>query len=171
MGRTGKMFAWQHYGVRPDVMTVAKALGNGVPVGAFLARGAAATAMVPGDHGTTYGGNPFVCAAAEKVLDIFEARKLTAHVEKVGRYLWEKLETVKARYAVVKEHRGIGLMQGLEFTVPVGPIVTNALLEQHLVLISAGTNVIRFVPPLVITEADVDAMIEKLTAAIERADR
>ncbi len=171
MGRTGKMFAWQHYGVRPDVMTVAKALGNGVPVGAFLARGAAATAMVPGDHGTTYGGNPFVCAAAEKVLDIFEARKLTAHVEKVGRYLWEKLETVKARYAGVKEHRGIGLMQGLEFTVPVGPIVTNALLEQHLVLISAGTNVIRFVPPLVITEADVDAMIEKLTAAIERADR
>ena len=171
MGRTGKMFAWQHYGVRPDVMTVAKALGNGVPVGAFLAGGAAATAMVPGDHGTTYGGNPFVCAAAEKVLDIFEARKLTAHVEKVGRYLWEKLETVKARYAVVKEHRGIGLMQGLEFTVPVGPIVTNALLEQHLVLISAGTNVIRFVPPLVITEADVDAMIEKLTAAIERADR
>ena len=171
MGRTGKMFAWQHYGVRPDVMTVAKALGNGVPVGAFLARGAAATAMVPGDHGTTYGGNPFVCAAAEKVLDIFEARKLTAHVEKVGRYLWEKLETVKARDAVVKEHRGIGLMQGLEFTVPVGPIVTNALLEQHLVLISAGTNVIRFVPPLVITEADVDAMIEKLTAAIERADR
>ena len=89
----------------------------------------------------------------------------------MGRYLWEKLETVKARYAVVKEHRGIGLMQGLEFTVPVGPIVTNALLEQHLVLISAGTNVIRFVPPRVITEAEVDAMSEKLTAAIERADR
>lgn len=167
MGRTGKMFAWQHYGVKPDVVTVAKALGNGVPIGAFLARGAAASAMVPGDHGTTYGGNPFVCGAAEKVLDIFESRDLTTHVEKVGQYLWEQLEAVRAKYGIVKDHRGMGLMQGLEFTVPVGPIVTNALLEQRLVLISAGTNVIRFVPPLVIREEDVDAMIGKLTAAIE----
>lgn len=167
MGRTGKMFAWQHYGVKPDVVTVAKALGNGVPIGAFLARGAAASAMVPGDHGTTYGGNPFVCGAAEKVLDIFESRDLTTHVEKVGQYLWEQLEAVRAKFAIVKDHRGMGLMQGLEFTVPVGPIVTNALLEQRSVLISAGTNVIRFVPPLVIREEDVDAMIGKLTAAIE----
>lgn len=171
MGRTGKMFAWQHYNVRPDVVTVAKALGNGVPIGAFLARGAAASAMVPGDHGTTYGGNPFVCGAAEKVLDIFESRELTAHVEKVGRYLWKELEAVKAKYDIVKGHRGMGLMQGLEFAVPVGPIVTNALLEQKLVLISAGTNVIRFVPPLVIREEDVDAMIGKLAAAIESVGR
>ncbi len=171
MGRTGKMFAWQHYNVRPDVVTVAKALGNGVPIGAFLARGAAASAMVPGDHGTTYGGNPFVCGAAEKVLDIFESRELTAHVEKVGRYLWKELEAVKAKYDIVKDHRGMGLMQGLEFAVPVGPIVTNALLEQKLVLISAGTNVIRFVPPLVIREEDVDAMIGKLAAAIESVGR
>ncbi len=171
MGRTGKMFAWQHYNVRPDVVTVAKALGNGVPIGAFLARGTAASAMVPGDHGTTYGGNPFVCGAAEKVLDIFESRELTAHVEKVGRYLWKELEAVKAKYDIVKDHRGMGLMQGLEFAVPVGPIVTNALLEQKLVLISAGTNVIRFVPPLVIREEDVDAMIGKLAAAIESVGR
>ena len=127
--------------------------------------------MVPGDHGTTYGGNPFVCGAAEKVLDIFESRELTAHVEKVGRYLWKELEAVKAKYDIVKDHRGMGLMQGLEFAVPVGPIVTNALLEQKLVLISAGTNVIRFVPPLVIREEDVDAMIGKLAAAIESVGR
>lgn len=167
MGRTGKMFAWQHYQVKPDVMTVAKALGNGVPIGAFLARGKAASAMVPGDHGTTYGGNPFVCAAAGKVLDIFQSRNLTAHVAEVGAYLWEKLEEVKAEYPSVKAHRGMGLMQGLEFDHPVGAIVTNALLEQRLVLINAGANIIRFVPPLVIEERHVDEMISRLKKAIE----
>ncbi len=167
MGRTGRMFAWQHYGVKPDVMTVAKALGNGVPIGAFLAWGKAASAMVPGDHGTTYGGNPFVCAAAGKVLDIFQSRNLTAHVTEIGKYLWEKLEEVKAEYPFVKDHRGLGLMQGLEFDQPVGPIVTNALLEQKLVLINAGANIIRFVPPLVIEEDHVDEMIRRLKRAIE----
>ncbi|MDO5550530.1 MAG: aspartate aminotransferase family protein [Lachnospiraceae bacterium] len=167
MGRTGHMFAWQHYGVKPDVMTVAKALGNGVPIGAFLAWGKAASAMVPGDHGTTYGGNPFVCAAASKVLDIFQSRDLTAHVTEIGEYLWERLEEVKAEYPAVKAHRGMGLMQGLEFDQPVGPIVTNALLEQKLVLISAGANIIRFIPPLVIEKSHVDEMIVRLKKAIE----
>ena len=122
MGRTGSMFAWQQYGVKPDVMTVAKALGNGVPIGAFLAWGKAASAMVPGDHGTTYGGNPFVCKAAETVLDIFRSRDLVSHAKEMGRYLWDKLEEIKDKYAVVTGHRGIGLMQGLEFSVPVGPV-------------------------------------------------
>lgn len=166
MGRTGEMFAWQHYGIKPDVMTVAKALGNGVPVGAFLACGPAASAMVPGDHGTTYGGNPFVCAAASKVLDIFQSRKLTAHVKEVGEYLWERLEEIAGSYGEITGHRGMGLMQGLEFSVPVGRIVSNALLEQKLVLISAGTDIIRFVPPLVIEKEDVDEMVKRLTAAI-----
>ncbi len=167
MGRTGAMFAWQKYGVKPDVMTVAKALGNGVPVGAFLACGKAASCLVPGDHGTTYGGNPFVCAAAAKVLDIFKERNLTAHVEEMGQYLWEKLEELKSRFPEVCGHRGMGLMQGLELTVPVGPISANALLEQKLVLITAGTNVIRFVPPLVIEKEHVDEMIVRLGRAIE----
>lgn len=167
MGRTGAMFAWQKYGVKPDVMTVAKALGNGVPVGAFLACGKASSCLVPGDHGTTYGGNPFVCAAASKVLDIFKERNLTAHVEEMGQYLWEKLEELKSRYPEVCGHRGMGLMQGLELTVPVGPISANALLEQKLVLITAGTNVIRFVPPLVIEKEHVDEMIVRLGRAIE----
>ncbi|MFT4004189.1 MAG: aspartate aminotransferase family protein [Lacrimispora sp.] len=167
MGRTGSMFAWQKYGVKPDVMTVAKALGNGVPVGAFLAAGKAATAMSPGDHGTTYGGNPFVTAAASKVLELFERRKIVDHVREVGDYLGKKLKALADRYDVVTEQRGMGLIQGLEFSVPVAPIVNQALLEQKLVLISAGTNVIRFVPPLVIEKEHVDEMIEKLETVIK----
>lgn len=167
MGRSGEMFAWQKYGVKPDVMTVAKALGNGVPIGAFLACGKAATAMVPGDHGTTYGGNPLVTAAADAVLDIFEKRHIADHVKEVGAYLYEKLEGLKDKYDVVKDHRGVGLIQGLEFTVPVGPIVSKALLEQKLVLISAGANIIRFVPPLIIEKSDVDEMVKRLEVVIK----
>lgn len=166
MGHTGSMFAWQEYGVKPDVMTVAKALGNGVPIGAFLARGKAAWAMGPGDHGTTYGGNPFVCAAADTVLRLFEERQLTESVKSVGAYLWEKLEEFGRSHGCVTGHRGKGLMQGLEFDRPVADIVNKALLEQRLVLISAGANVIRFVPPLIITEHHVDEMIEKLGGAL-----
>ncbi|MCB7319308.1 aspartate aminotransferase family protein [Lacrimispora sp. 210928-DFI.3.58] len=166
MGRSGEMFAWQRYGVKPDVMTVAKALGNGLPIGAFLASGKAATAMVPGDHGTTYGGNPFVTAGARAVLDIFEKRHIVEHVREVGAYLSEKLEELAAECSVVKEHRGIGLIQGLELTVPVGPVVSKALLEEKLILISAGANTIRFVPPLVIERADVDEMIKRLKAVL-----
>ena len=167
MGRSGEMFAWQDYGVKPDVMTTAKALGNGTPVGAFLACGKAATAMVPGDHGTTYGGNPLVCAAANAVLDVFKEKNIVGHVKEVGAYLYEKLEGLVAEYDCVIAHRGKGLIQGLEFNSAVGPVVTNALLEQHLVLISAGANIIRFVPPLVIEKADVDEMVVRLKAAIE----
>lgn len=162
MGRSGKMFAWQWYDVVPDVMTVAKALGNGVPIGAFLARGEAATAMVPGDHGTTYGGNPFVTAAASKVLDIFKERNIPGHAEKMGEYLKEQLSGLQSRCSLIADCRGKGLIQGIELTVPAGPIVTKALLEEKLVLITAGTNVIRFVPPLIIEKEDVDEMIKRL---------
>lgn len=167
MARSGSMFAWQEYGVKPDVMTVAKALGNGVPIGAFLASGKAATAMVPGDHGTTYGGNPFVCATAAKVLELFEKMDILTHVQEVGAYLWEKLEELTAKYDVIVGHRGKGLIQGLEFFCAAGPIVTNALLEQKVVLIGAGAKIIRFVPPLVIEKADVDEMVKRLEAAIK----
>ena len=153
--------------VKPDVMTVAKALGNGVPVGAFLAAGKAATAMSPGDHGTTYGGNPFVTAAAFKVLELFEKRKIVDHVKEMGEYLSKKLKFLADRYDMITSQRGIGLIQGLEFSVPVAPIVSQALLEQKLVLISAGANVIRFVPPLVIEKEHVDEMVEKLEAVLK----
>lgn len=171
MGRTGTFFAWQEYGIQPDVMTVAKALGNGVPVGAFLARGNAATAMVPGDHGTTYGGNPLVCAAVSKVLDIYEERDIPGHVRKMGEYLWQRLEQMKEQFDCIVAHRGKGLMQGLEFRIPTTPLVRDALLEEKLVLLGAGTNVIRFVPPLVLTEADVDQMAEKLERVLGTYNR
>ena len=167
MGRTGSMFAWQQYGVKPDVMTVAKALGNGVPIGAFLASGKAATAMVPGDHGTTYGGNPFVTAAAHKVLELFEKRDIVNHVKEMGDYLTKKLEKLKDKYDIIIARRGLGLIQGLEFTVPVSSIISQALTEQKLVIISAGTNIIRFVPPLVIEKEHVDEMVEKLSAVLD----
>lgn len=169
MGRSGEMFAWQHYGVKPDVMTAAKALGNGLPIGAFLAWGRAAEAMKPGDHGTTYGGNPLVTAGAVAVLDLYEKRGILDHVRKIGGYLAGKLDEIVKEYDGVKERRGMGLIQGLEFTSPVGPVVSNALVNQGLVLISAGAHVIRFVPPLVISEADVDEMARKLKGAIEAA--
>ena len=166
MGRSGKMFAWQWYDVVPDVMTVAKALGNGVPIGAFLARGEAAAAMVPGDHGTTYGGNPFVTAAASRVLDIFEKRDIPGHAAEIGEYLKEKLEELKSRCSLIADCRGKGLIQGVELTVPAGPVVTKALLEEKLVLITAGEKIIRFVPPLVIEKEDVDEMIKRLEKAL-----
>lgn len=167
MGRTGDMFAWQKYGVKPDVMTAAKALGNGVPIGAFLASGKAATAMAPGDHGTTYGGNPFVTAAAAKVLEIFENRDIVNHVNEVGDYLWEKVEELVKKYPVITGHRGVGLIQGLEFSVPVAPVAEKAILEEKLIIISAGTNVIRLVPPLVIEKEHVDDMVVKLEAVLK----
>ena len=167
MGRSGSMFAWQEYGVKPDVMTVAKALGNGLPIGAFLACGTAAKVMEPGDHGTTYGGNPLVCAAADKVLELFEEKNLVAHVREIGQYLWEQLEALAGRLDCVAAHRGKGLMQGLELSMPAGPVVKTALLEEHLVLISAGSQIIRFVPPLVIEKEDVDEMIVRLERAVK----
>ena len=163
MGRTGSMFAWQEYGVMPDVMTCAKALGCGVPVGAFvLGKKVAETSLAPGDHGTTYGGNPFVCAAVSKVFDLYEKEQIVDHVQKVGAYLEEQLNALVDKYDFLKERRGKGLIQGLEVEGrPVGEIVNRAL-EHGLIIITAGSNVLRFVPPLVITNADVDEMIEKL---------
>lgn len=165
MGRTGSMFAYQRYGVLPDIMLCAKALGCGVPVGAFVCNDRAA-AMTYGDHGTTYGGNPFVCAAVSEVFDIFEDEKILEHVNKIGQYLWNKLEEFKSLHECIVDHRGVGLIQGLEFNCAPKDIVNNAF-ENGLVLIAAGNNTIRFVPPLVITEKDVDNMILNLKTSIK----
>ena len=163
MGRTGYMFAWQEYGVEPDVMTCAKALGCGVPVGAFvLGKKVADASLAPGDHGTTYGGNPFVCAAVSKVFDLYEKEQIVDHVKKVGGYLEKKLNALVEKYDFLKERRGKGLIQGLEVEGrPIGEIVNRGL-EEGLIIITAGSNVLRFVPPLVVTDADVDEMIAKL---------
>ncbi len=167
MGRTGYMFAWQKYGVKPDIMTVAKALGCGVPIGAFLLNGKVSeNSLKAGDHGTTYGGNPLACAAANKVLELFEENNIINNVQKVGDYMFKALEKVADSHDCIVAHRGVGLMQGLEFNKPVAGIINNAL-DNGLVLINAGANIIRFVPPLVITTSDVDRMISILEKCIE----
>lgn len=166
MGRTGTMFAWQRYGIKPDVMTCAKALGCGVPVGAFLmTEKVGQNSLTSGDHGTTYGGNPLACAAADKVLELYEKDKVLENVNRVAPYLEKKLLELMAKHDCIKEHRGVGLMQGLLFEQPVGPIINKAV-EKGLLLINAGPNIIRFVPALVITEQDVDRMIEILEECI-----
>lgn len=167
MGRTGYYFAWQSYGVQPDVMTCAKALGCGVPVGAFvLGEKAAAASLVPGDHGTTYGGNPFVCAAVSKVFDFFEQDNILAHVQELTPYLEEKLDALVDKYPIVAARRGKGFMQGLVIEgTTVGSIVTKAL-ANGLLVISAGSDVLRLVPPLVITKEHIDEMIEKLEKSL-----
>lgn len=166
MGRTGRMFAWQEYGVEPDVMTCAKALGCGVPVGAFVLNEKAAKAsLAPGDHGTTYGGNPFACAAVSAVFDLFEENQIIDHVRRVSAYLEEKLDALAEAYDFIKERRGKGLIQGLEVQGrPVGEIVVKSQ-EAGLLIITAGSNVLRLVPPLIIEEKHVDEMIEKLVSA------
>ena len=165
MGRTGYMFAWQKFGIRPDIMTTAKALGSGVPVGAFLmTQKVADSSLVAGDHGSTYGGNPLVGAAITKVLEIFEKDDICGHVRNVGAYLEAELDKIAAKYDVIELRRGAGLMQGLVCKEPVAGIINTAL-EKGLVLINAGTNIIRFLPPLTITEADVDRMIGILDEA------
>ncbi len=166
MGRTGEMFAWQNYNVKPDIMTAAKALGCGVPVGAFLmTERVAEKSLVPGDHGTTYGGNPFVGAAVSKVLEIMERDKLTDHVKEISEYFWKRLEELKDKHTCVIDHRGMGLMQGLQVSVPVGEVSEKAL-EKGLILITAGSDVLRFVPPLVIEKEHVDEMIEILDSIL-----
>ena len=163
MGRTGTMFACQDYGVLPDVMTCAKALGCGVPVGAFvLNEKTAAASLVPGDHGTTYGGNPLACAAVSKVFDLFEEDHILEHVREITPYLEEKLDALVDKYDFIAARRGKGLMQGLVLEgKPVGEVISRAI-ENGLLVISAGGNVLRMVPPLVIGRDDVDEMIEKL---------
>ena len=166
MGRTGEMFAWQRYGIKPDVMTTAKALGCGVPVGAFLmTEKVGAHSLTAGDHGTTYGGNPLACAAICKVIDLFEKQNVLENVRKVGEYLAKRLEELAAEFDCVETRRGAGLLQGLVFDRPVGGIITRAM-EKGLVLINAGTSIIRFVPSLVITKENVDDMIAILRESV-----
>ena len=167
MGRTGTMFAWQQYGVQPDIMTSAKALGCGIPVGAFVLNEKVAKAsLVPGDHGTTYGGNPLACAAVNAVFEQFEKLDLLSHVKEVAAYLEEKLDELAAKHDTVKERRGKGLMQGLELTgKPVGEVITAAR-EKGLLVISAEHKVLRMLPPLVIIKEDIDKAVSIIDSCL-----
>ena len=169
MGRTGSMFAWQQYGVAPDIMTTAKALGCGVPVGAFVLNEKTAKAsLVPGDHGTTYGGNPFACAAVSKVFDLFESEKIIEHVNEIAPYFEKKLDELMQKYDCITARRGKGLMQGLVIGngVKVGDITKEAL-NHGLIVISAGSDVLRMVPPLIIEKQHVDEYVQKLSETID----
>ncbi len=162
MGRTGYMYAWQKFGVKPDIMTTAKALGCGVPVGAFLlTEKVAQNSLVAGDHGTTYGGNPLACAAICKVLELYEKEKVLDNVKLVGAYLEEQLDKLAEEFDFIETRRGTGLMQGLVCNKPVGEIINKAL-ENGLIIINAGANIIRFVPALIISKENVDEMISIL---------
>lgn len=163
MGRTGEWFAWQGYGVKPDIMTTAKALGCGVPVGAFvLNKKTAEASLVPGDHGTTYGGNPLACAAVSAVFDQYEKKNLLEHVREIAPYLEKRLDELTENSEFVTARRGKGLMQGLVIREKTVSQVVNEALSAGLLVISAGSDVLRLVPPLVITEENVDEMIEIL---------
>ena len=167
MGRCGRMFAWQEYAVRPDILTTAKALGCGVPVGAFLlTERVAEKSLAPGDHGTTYGGNPLVCAAVSKTIELMEQMQIEGHVQKMAHCLWNRLEALREKHTCITEHRGMGLMQGLELSVPAGE-ASRLALERGLILITAGANVLRFLPPLIIKEQEIDAMYEILDGILQ----
>ncbi len=168
MGRTGHYFAWQAYGVQPDIMTCAKALGCGVPVGAFvLNKKAAAASLKPGDHGTTYGGNPFVCAAVSKVFDIFEKDQILYHVQELTPYLEEKLDELVAKHECAASKKRQRLHAGNRDQRTPGRRVVVKALAKGLLVISAGSDVLRIVPPLVITKEDIDEMAEILDECME----
>lgn len=161
MGRSGKMFAYQRYGIQPDIVSMAKGIGNGIPAGAIATTKEIGQAMVPGDHGTTFGGNPLACAAVAETLHVFERENLTAHVEQMGTYLSRCLQKLVEEKEIAVETRGVGLMRGLELSEPAGPYIAKAL-EKGVIFMSAGANVIRFIPPLVISKEDIDEMIAVL---------
>ena len=160
--RTGYPYAWQRYDVHPDIMTTAKALGNGIPIGAFLLNEKVAKAsLVAGDHGTTYGGNPLACAAADKALELLESRKVLDNVRNLTPYLEEKLDALVSKYDCIKGRRGLGFMQGLILNVAPVDIVNKGI-EKGILMLTAGTDVLRLLPPLIITKEDIDRMYEIL---------
>lgn len=162
MGRTGSMFAWQSYGTKPDIMAMAKAIGSGVPVGAFaMTDQVAEYSLEPGDHGTTYGGNPFACAAVAKTVEIFEKKNLVAHAKEIGDYLKEKLKELAKENAGILEIRGVGLIQGIKVKKAAAEVISAAM-QEGLLLISARDNVIRIVPPLIVEKEHIDQMIAVL---------
>ena len=169
MGRTGSMFAYQQYGVTPDIVSMAKALGCGVPLGAFAAKEEVAKALVPGDHGSTYGGNPLACTACVSVFEQFEKLHVVENVQKVGAYMTKRFDELTAACPYIKERRGLGLLQGLELTGLDAGKVAAKCLDEGLILFTAAGNTLRFVPPLIITEDDVDECAEKLKKAVKAA--
>ncbi len=171
IGRTGKLFAHEWAGIAPDVMSIAKGMGGGFPMGALLAREHVAKALVPGSHGNTFGGSPLAAAAGNAVLDVILAPGFLAEVNEVARYLWRGLEALRARYpGVFTEARGAGLICGLKCAVP-NTEVQNAAMAEGLLTVAAGDNVLRLVPPLIIGRAECDEALALLGGAAQAVER
>jgi len=167
MGRSGFFFAYEAYGIKPDIVTLAKGLGGGVPIGALIANEKAATGFEPGDHGSTFGGNPLACAAALAVLETYEAENLTAKAGQMGNYFRNALEQLKSSGAPIAEIRGMGLMIGIGLEQPVAAAVRSSLAEQGCLVGAVGTTTLRLLPPLIITEADIDLFVSKLAKTLK----
>ena len=163
IGRTGKLFGYEHYGVEPDIFTLAKGLGGGVPIGAVVAKDFVASAMEPGDHGTTFGGNPLACAAALAVLSTVLKEGFLANVKDVGEYFKNQLIQLKKKFPFIKEVRGKGLMLAMELDNALsGKELVLDMLDRGFIINCTGNNTLRFVPPLIIQKEDIDALIENL---------
>lgn len=166
MGRTGKMFAYEHFDIDPDIITLAKGLGSGVPIGAILAKGEAATILVAGDHGSTFGGNPLACAAALANLEVILEENLLENTKKIGTYLLNQITELAKNHKAVKEVRGVGLMIGIDFGSPCRPMALN-LMEKGLLVSCTAMNVIRLVPPLILTREEADQILSILKAVLD----
>ena len=162
LGRTGKLFGYQHYGVEPDIFTLAKALAGGVPIGALCAKEFAAAAFEPGDHGSTFGGNPLACTAGLAVMHTILESNLAANAEKTGNYLQSRLKKLSEKYSIISEVRGLGLMIGIQLSEDKAQKIKNKLFEKGFLVGNVGSKVIRLLPPLIITMEDVDAFIKVL---------
>lgn len=167
LGRTGKLFGYQHYGVEPDIFTLAKALAGGFPIGALCAKEHVAKAFEPGDHGSTFGGNPLACNAGLAVLSTIINENLSENAAKMGNYFFSKMDVIKTKFPIIKEVRGKGLMIGIEFNKPVAKIINRKMFERKYLLGTAGENILRILPPLIITENDMDGLIDVLVEVLE----
>ena len=167
VGRTGELFAYQVYGVAPDAATFAKGLAGGVPIGCLMAKDFVAEAFKPGDHASTFGGNPLAAAAGTVVLDELFNNGILDNVKKQGKYLTEKLEALKEKYKFITDVRGFGLIQGIELSIQAGPIVADCI-ENGVLLVGAGPNVIRFVPALIVTEKEIDEALHVLDLVLSK---
>lgn len=167
IGRTGKMFAFEQYGVKPDIMTLAKGLGGGVPIGAVIAQEHVADAFKPGDHGTTFGGNPLACAAALATLEVIEQEGLLENAQRTGAYFREQLQELQKKHKCITEVRGTGLILGLQLNRPGRPLVEAAMQQGAIINCAGNGDVLRFVPPLIVRNKDVDTLMEILDKVLK----
>ncbi|EGD46412.1 acetylornithine and succinylornithine aminotransferase [Ruminiclostridium papyrosolvens DSM 2782] len=168
VGRTGKLFGYQNFDIEPDIFTLAKALGGGIPIAAVCAKESVAKAFTPGDHGSTFGGNPLACTAGLAVMKIMKDEKLPENAEKIGSYIKNELEKMASgSYSIISEIRSAGLMVGIELNKAIAPDIKNKMFEKKYLIANIGQNILRILPPLIITQKDADDFITALKESLE----